>query len=100
MKASCKNEKKYDPKKYLNYARMDISSVMGIEDSTQQATGNLNAMTVNFYIRSLDHAASCREYARSPFKKPPFCKGRFGGVFEYLPKPPHPLLKAPTSGPC
>jgi len=26
------------------------------------------------------------------FEKPPFYKGRFRGVLEYLPKPPQPLL--------
>jgi len=36
-----------------------------IEGSPKQAVGNLNAM--NFYIRSLDPAASCWEYARYPF---------------------------------
>jgi hypothetical protein len=38
------------------------------EDSPQETTGNLNAMNFYFYIRSLDPAASCREYARYPFK--------------------------------
>ena len=40
-----------------------------IEDSQQQATGNLNARNLYFYIRSLGPAASCRKYARYPFKQ-------------------------------
>jgi len=40
-----------------------------IEDSPQQAMGNLNAKDYYFYTRSLEPAASCREYARYPFMK-------------------------------
>jgi hypothetical protein len=46
----------------MKYASHDF------EDSPQQSTGNLNAMNLYFYIRSLNPAASCREYARYPFK--------------------------------
>lgn len=39
----------------------------------------------------MSHNALLYSFSYS-FKKPPFYKGRFGGVLEYLPKPPQPLL--------